>query len=169
MAIAPTFLAALRRQQRCEHTLLMVQLEQLVPCWWESLHDLAEQVGSERATLNKALLVLDRKSLIARASLPNVGGTWIWWVKRHPTDKPIPSLEPCWTVWDTKNRISERIPIAKRRQWAEQRNIPYQTMRGFLAGRQLKLAGRWTLQSTPLDIPCQYRTINRSAPLRKRG
>lgn len=163
MAIHPTYLAALRRQQRCELTLLMVQLEQVIPNWWASLNDLADQLGSERATLNKALLTLDKKGLIARASLSNVGGTWIWWVKRHPGDQPSPELEPCWKLYDYRLKTSVRITIPERQQWAKRNGIPWATMRGFLCGRQIKLDGRWVIRSTPMDSVCQSSMITRSA------
>lgn len=155
MAIDPAFLADLRRQQRCELTLFMVQLEQLVPNWWASLNDLADQLGTDRVTLNKALIILHRKGLIARVSLSNVGGTWIWWVKRSANDQPSDDLEPCWVVYDYKGRMLVRIKINERKQWASRRNIPWPTMRGFLSGRQLKLNGRYVIRSTPIDSICQ--------------
>ncbi|MEN9860570.1 MAG: hypothetical protein RLZZ515_1052 [Cyanobacteriota bacterium] len=151
MAIDPAFLADLRRHHRCELILLMVQLEQLTPNWWPSLIDLSNQVGSERSTLNKALLRLDERELIARASISNNAGTFIWWVKRHPKDEPDPRLEPRWTLRDHLRNRTEYLPLTGQRRWAERNGVNYPTLRGFLAGRQFKLLNRWSLQATPLD------------------
>lgn len=151
MAIDPAFLASLRRTLRAELLILLVQLDQVIPNWWPSLNDLADQLGTERSTLNKALLALDRKNLIARASISNHAGTWIWWVKTHPTDTPDPRHEPRWTLRDASRNRTEYIPVTGRQKWAERHGVPYATLRGFLAGRQFKLLNRWTLQSTPLD------------------
>ena len=58
--------------------LLLVQLEQVCPGWWVDLSQLAEQLGTDRATLNRSLVQLERLDLIRRYSLANGGGTWIW-------------------------------------------------------------------------------------------
>ena len=149
MAIDPSFLATLRRQQRCELTILMVQLDQLIPGWWPSLSDLAELLGTDRSTLNRGLSTLERRSLIARASISNGGGTFIWWVKSHANDQP--SSEPSWRLRDHQLGRTEYIPLSGRRAWAKLRGVPFVTLQSFLAGYQHKLRNRWTLQSTPLD------------------
>lgn len=152
MAIESTFLATLRRTMRSELLLHMVQIEQIVPGWWPTLTDLAEQLGTDRSTLNHSLRTLERKQLIARASISKGGGTFIWWVKRHPTDQPSPSSEPSWRVRDHQLLRTEYITITGREQWARLRRVPYPTLRSFLSGHQHKLRNRWTLQSTPHDI-----------------
>ncbi len=53
--IQPAYLAKLRYELRAELVITLVQLEQLVPGWWCSLSDLAEQLGTDRASLNRSL------------------------------------------------------------------------------------------------------------------
>lgn len=151
MPLESSYLASLRRRHRCELILLLVQLEQLIPGWWESLVDLAEQLGTERSTLNQSLITLEQHNLIRRCSNSNNGGTWIWWVKTSSHSQASPKLEPCWILWDSMMRTTERIPVTSRQRWAQQHGIAYSTLRGFLSGRQLTLKGRWTIKSTPLD------------------
>ncbi len=43
--IDPPYLAQLRRNLRAEQAMTLVQIEQLVPGWWPTLTDLAEQLG----------------------------------------------------------------------------------------------------------------------------
>lgn len=150
--IEPAFLAALRRRHRAEPILLLVQLEQLVPGWWATLNDLAEQLGTERSTLNHSIRHLHHLELIAYASLSK-GGTWIWWVKRHAADQPATTDEPAWKVKDLSNRTISRITITGRAKWAARHNIPYPTLRSFLSGHQLILRSRWRLVSSPHDTP----------------
>jgi hypothetical protein len=149
--IEPEFLAALRRRHRSEPVLLMVQLEQLCPGWWMDLTQLAEQLGTDRATLNRSMVQLERLDLIRRFSLSNGGGTWVWWVKRSAEDAPRPQDEPSWLIRDHEGQQSRRIPVSQRFQWADAHGIPRQTMRSFLAGNQRLLMGRWELRATPLD------------------
>lgn len=150
--IEPQFLASLRRRHRAELVLVMVQLEQLAPGWWLTLHDLAEQLGTDRATLNRSVRKLEDLGLLRRASISNNGGTWIWWVQRHESDAPRAEDEPAWVVRDlTRRRQTERVTISERWEWARRRGIPRQTMRSFLSGGQLKMRGRWELVSSPLD------------------
>jgi hypothetical protein len=149
--IAPDFLAALRRQHRAELVLVLVQLEQLSPGWWLTLQELAEQMGTDRATLNRSIRKLEDLDLLRRSTISNCGGTWIWWVKTDVGQQPQPEDEPAWVVKDVRTRIRTRIPIAERWEWAKRRDIPRQTMRGFLAGEQLVLREQWQLVATPLD------------------
>lgn len=151
MALDPAFLASLRRTMRAELLILMVQLEQVVPGWWPSLHDLADQLGTDRSTLNNALVALDRKGLIRRASISNTGGTFIWWVQQHPDAVPPRDSEPHWLVRDQLIKRTTHITITGRARWAARNHIAYSTLRGFLSGHQKTLAGRWTLQATPFD------------------
>ena len=131
--------------------LLLVQLEQVCPGWWVDLSQLAEQLGTDRATLNRSLVQLERLDLIRRYSLSNGGGTWIWWVKRDEGDEPQPEAEPSWLIRDHQKQQSRRIPVSQRFEWARRHGIPLQTMRSFLAGNQRLLRGRWELRATPLD------------------
>lgn len=152
MAIDPAFIAALRRKHRCELVLLLVQLEQIVPGWWPSLTDLADQLGTERTTLNHALLTLDRKRLIRRASISKGGGTFIWWVQQRAGTLPPRDSEPHWLVRDQINKRTTHITITGRERWARLHNVPYPTLRSFLSGHQQMLRNRWTLQATPHDV-----------------
>lgn len=149
--IDPGFLAALRCRHRAEMVLLLVQLEQVCPGWWPDLSVLAEQLGTDRATINRGLARMERRGLIRRHSLSNGGGTWLWWVKRCETDQPRPADEPAWVVRDHEQRSTRRIPVSKRHEWADERGIPRPTMRSFLAGHQRLMRGRWELRATPMD------------------
>jgi hypothetical protein len=149
--IDPIFLASLRRRHRSELVLLLVQLEQICPGWWLTLTELAEQLGTDRSTLNKSLLRLDQLGLVRRASMSNNGGTWIWWVQRDAADVPRPEAEPAWVLRDIRQRTKARLPLAQRWTWADQHAIPHNTMRSFLAGHQRVLRDRWVVLATPMD------------------
>jgi len=147
--IDPAFLAALRRQHRSELVLALVQLEQVVPGWWLMLEELAEQLGTDRSTLNRSICKLERLGLLRRASYSNCGGTWIWWVKRSATDQPAPDAEPAWVARDVKRRLTERITISGRWQWAAKHGIPRGTMSSWLYGYQRLLRDRWEIVESP--------------------
>lgn len=149
--IEPEFLSYLRRHHRAEMVLVMVQLEQLCPGWWESLSDLAEQLGTDRATLNRSLRHLEDRGLIRRCSISNRSGTWIWWVKRHAADGPRSEDEPAWVLHRTTSRHPTRITVSGRSEWAKERGIPLQTLIGFLYGRQKVLRGQWRVVASPFD------------------
>ena len=149
--IDPAYLATIRRQYRCELVLTLIQLEQLCPGWWLSMTELAEDLGTDRASLNRSISKLEALGLLKRASHGNGGGTWIWWVKTSPEDEPRPDAEPAWVVRDIRDRNRYRIPISDPYSWGKRRNIPRQTMRSFLAGGQLLMRGRWELVQTPMD------------------
>lgn len=150
--IDPAFLASLRHQHRAEMVLCLVQLEQITPGWWQDLAQLADLLGTDRATLNRSLSHLERRDLIRRTSHGNSGGTWIWWVKRHAADKPDPLDEPHWRVRDIISDWTIRIPVSQRWRWPDRHGIPRATWRSFLCGHQKTLRGRWRLMSTPLDL-----------------
>lgn len=149
--IASEYLAMLRRRMRSEMVLVMVQLEQVCPGWWEDISDLAEDLGTDRTTLNRSLRKLEDLDLIRRTTITNQSGTWVWWVKRHANDEPRASDEPAWVLSRLKSRERERIPISKRREWARARGIPMPTLCSFLYGHQQTLRGQWRLVGTPLD------------------
>lgn len=149
--IEPEFLATLRRRHRAELVLVMVQLEQLAPGWWLTLEQLADQLGTDRATLNRSIRKLEDLGLLRRASISNNGGTWIWWVQRDANHAPPRDGEPAWVVFDEVARRSVRIPVSNRWEWAQQHGIPRQTMRSFLSGGQMMMRDRWRLTATPLD------------------
>ena len=150
--IQPDFLAHLRQQYRSEMVLAMVQLEQLVPGWWESINDLALQIGSDRSTVNRSLSHLEKRGLIHYYSISNKSGTWVWWVKRDAIDAPKPEDEPGLDLKDIINRRKIRIPISKRREWAEDKGIPLSTLCGFLYGRQKVLKDRWRVMNSPFYL-----------------
>jgi hypothetical protein len=148
--IEPSHLAALRRRHRAELVLVLVQLEQLCPGTWDSLSDLAEQLGTDRATLNRSISQLRRLGLIGCVSRSNSGGTWLWWVSRYAGDAPPPEAEPAWVLCTDQYHYT-RIPLTRQREWAARRGIPYPTLRSFLAGHQRVLRGTWRLAATPFD------------------
>lgn len=150
--IESEFLAYLRHHHRPEMVLAMVQLEQLSPGWWESIHDLALQMGTDRSTLNRTLVHLEKRGLIRYHSISNKSGTWVWWVKRHAVDAPKPEDEPGWDLTVISNRGKIRIPISKRREWAKARGIPFPTLCNFLYGRQKVLRDRWRILRSPFDL-----------------
>lgn len=131
--------------------LVLIQLEQVCPGWWVDLAELANQLGTERATLNRSMVQLEHLGLIRRYSLGNGGGTWVWWVKRTEADAPRPEDEPSWLIRDHQQQHSRRIPISQRFEWADRHGIPRQTMRSFLMGNQRLLRGRWELKGTPME------------------
>lgn len=149
--IDPSFLASLRRKHRAEMVLVLVQLEQLCPDWWESLSQLAEQIGTDRATLNRSLSHLNKYGLVARHSISNRSGTWVWWVKRHASDQPNPDMEPAWIVRNVPSGRITRVTISRRNDWAVANGIPLSTLRGFLCGRQELLRGKWKVIGSPFD------------------
>lgn len=151
--IEPSYLAQLRRTLRVEHVVTLVQLEQLVPDWWPNLTDLAEQLGSERATLNRCLVNLERQGLLRRVTRSNSGGTWIWWVKRAKQEKPDDSAAPRWVLCDINTRGRREVIVGAERSFAAAQGLNMHTLRGFLAGHRPLLAGRWRLVSSPLDLP----------------
>jgi len=149
--IDPAYLAALRCQLRCELLLTMVQLEQLCPGWWADLSELALQLGTDRATLNRTLTKLEALGLIRRERISNTGGNWVWWVKRSGSDQPRAEDEPAWKLRDIQRREVVRVTIRSRWAWAEARGIPRATMRGFLNGHRRTLKGRWEVVGSPWD------------------
>ena len=149
--IDPAYLAALRCQLRCELLLTMVQLEQLCPGWWADLSELALQLGTDRATLNRTLTKLEALGLIRRERISNTGGNWVWWVKRCEGDQPRAEDEPAWKLRDIQRREVVRVTIRSRWAWAEARGIPRATMRGFLNGHRRTLKGRWQVVGSPWD------------------
>jgi len=149
--IEPEFLASLRRRHRAELVLVLVQLEQLAPGWWLTLAELADQLGTDRATLNRSVRKLEDLGLLRRASISNSGGTWIWWVQRSEADAPRPEDEPAWVLRDRHRQMHERVTISERWAWAERQGIPRPTMQSFLGGYQRVLRDRWELVATPLD------------------
>lgn len=159
--IDPQFLAQLRHQHRSETLLTMMQLEQIIPCdssserkwsWHESITDLALEIGTDRASLNRCLRRLEKLGLIKYHSISNHGGTWVWWVKRHPADTPNPKDEPGWDLRMTTSSHTVRIPVSKREEWAKARGIPLPTLYGFLQGRQKVLRNQWRLIRSPFDV-----------------
>lgn len=150
--IEPEFLSHLRHHHRAEMVLTMVQIEQLIPGWWETISDLALQIGTDRATLSRSLSHLEKRGLIRYYSISNKSGTWVWWVKRHAVDAPKPEDEPGWRIMCDQTKYRIKIPISKRREWAKSKGIPFSTFCGFLYGRQKVLNRRWRLISSPLDL-----------------
>ena len=154
--------AHLRRRLRAELVVTMVQLEQLCPGWWPTLTAMAEQLGTDRSSLNETLQKLSRLGLIGRHSTLGAGGTWLWWVKRQSGER-MPAA-PCWEVRDLQSDGVVRVRLGQQRRWAADRGIPYQTVRGFLAGNQTLLRGRWRLIKTPMDQVAIDAAVSTAAP-----
>jgi hypothetical protein len=149
--IDPAFLAQLRRRHRCQIVTTLVQLEQLCPNWWPTQRELADQLGIIRSELCSNMQELARLGLLGKIARSNTGGTWVYWVKRSEKDVLDESLIPAWVVRDQLRHTSERIHVDKIKEWALWREIPYNTLRSFLMGRQKVMDGRWTLVRTPFD------------------
>lgn len=149
--IEAEFLASLRRRHRVELVLTLAQLEQLCPGWWADLSELADQLGTDRGSLNKSLTKLESLGLVKRSRISNTGGNWVWWVKRSADDQPRPEDEPGWRLRNVQTGKTVRVPISQRIKWAEARGIPRATMRGFLNGNRLMLQGRWKVTGSPWD------------------
>lgn len=149
--IDPQFLASLRQQYRAEMILVMVQLEQLFPCWHSSITELSDQLGTERATLNRSLSQLRKLGLIQYYSIAK-GGCWIWWVKRHMDEIYDPKEEPGWDLRTTANHQTVRVHVSKRAEWAKSKKIPLATLNGFLLGYQTVLRKQWRVIRSPFDV-----------------
>lgn len=149
--IDPQYLAALRRQLRPELVITILQLRQVCPAWWADLSEMAEQLGTDRASLNRSITKLERLGLLKRSTIGNTGGTWVWWVKGGEHDQPRPGDEPGWQLSDTSRGRSEKVTIGQRWAWADRRGINRHTMRSFLNGHQLILAREWKLTGNPWD------------------
>jgi hypothetical protein len=150
--IQPAYLAQLRRELRAELVITLVQIEQLVPGWWCSLSDLAEQLGTDRDSLNRNILKLAALGLLRRVSRGNSGGTWIWWVKRSADDQPNHLDAPRWRLRDQVGGRAQEIIVGQERAFASAKGIPFNTVRDFLAGHRPLLAKRWKLVSCPLQL-----------------
>jgi DNA-binding IscR family transcriptional regulator len=148
--IEPAFLAQLRRELRAELVITLVQIEQLVPNWWPTLTDLAEQLGTDRSTLNRALAQLDRRGLLRRVTRSNGGGTWIWWVKRSNDAQPDDASAPRWILGEVTCGRRREVIVGQERAFAAAQGLSHHTVRGFLAGHRPVLAKRWRLISSPL-------------------
>jgi DNA-binding HxlR family transcriptional regulator len=149
--IQPEFLAQLRQRCRAELVLVLVQLEQLCPAFWPDLTELAEQLGTDRSTLNRSLRKLEDQQLLRRVSISNGGGTWVWWVARYQGDQPLANAEPAWVLRDLRTRKPHRVTVTRRWDWARRYGIPRSTMRNFLTGGQMVMRERWELVATPYD------------------
>ncbi len=149
--IDPDFLAQLRRRHRCQILMTLVQLEQLAPGWWPTQQALADQLGILRSELNVNMQQLVRLGLLGKIARSNSGGTWVYWVKRSEKDALDPRLIPAWVVRDQLRHTTERIQVDKQKDWALWKEIPYNTLRSFLMGRQKLMDNRWTLVCTPFD------------------
>lgn len=149
--IQPAFLAQLRQRCRAELVLVLVQLEQLFPGHWPDIADLADQLATDRATLNRSMRQLEDMGLLRRVSIGNGGGTWVWWVARQHGEQPPVDAEPAWVVRDVRGQRTQRVTVTQRWDWARRHGIPRGTMRSFLTGGQLVMRDRWQLVATPYD------------------
>lgn len=130
----------------------LVQIEQLVPNWWPSLDDLAEQLEMVPDTLHRCIGKLEQRGLLRRVSRSGGGGTWIWWVKRSADELPDDSLAPRWVLQDVNTRTRREIIVGQERAFAVAHGIPYNTVRSFLMGHRKVLAKRWRLARSPLQL-----------------
>jgi len=137
--IEAEYLASLRRRHRAELVITLVQLEQLCPGWWADLSELADQLGTDRGSLNKSLTKLESLGLLKRSRISNTGGNW-------------PDDEPGWRLRDEASDNVKLVSISKRWQWAANRGINKHTFSSFLNGGQRMLHGRWRIVSSPWDV-----------------
>jgi hypothetical protein len=150
--IEPAYLAQLRRTMRAEHTITLVQIEQLVPNWWPTIDDLAEQLEMLPDTLHRTISKLERRGLLRRVSRSGGGGTWIWWVKRSAHDLPDDTYAPRWVLREVVGGRRRDIIVGQERAFAAAYGLPCNTVRSFLGGYRKVLAKRWQLVSSPLDL-----------------
>jgi hypothetical protein len=148
--IEPDYLSFLRGKYQSQDLLLMVQLEQIVPGWWPSQPELAQQLGLEPHATGQALRRLSKRGLIEMITYGK-GGTFIWWVKRSARDKPRPSDTPSWMIRNIHTGKVEQVTIYDRQSWAERNGLNYNSFRMFLYGYRKIMAGTFKLVATPID------------------
>lgn len=133
----------------------LVQIEQLVPNWWSSLDDLAEQLEMVPDTLHRCIGKLEQRGLLRRVSRSGGGGTWIWWVKRSENEQPDDTHAPRWVLRELIGGRRRDILLGQERAFAVAQGIPYNTVRSFLGGHRKVLAKRWRLASSPLQLEAE--------------
>lgn len=148
--IDPDYLSFLRGKYQAQDLLLMVQLEQIVPGWWQNQKELAQQLGLEPHATGQAIRRLKKRGLI-EVTPYGKGGTFIWWVKKSARDKPSQSQAPSWEIKNILTNKIERVTIHERRSWAERNGLNYNSFRIFLYGYRKIMAGKFQLVSTPID------------------
>lgn len=148
--IDPDFLSELRKQHQPCFLLLLVQLDQRCPGWWQNLAELAEELGMDLYTLRRNLQGLDKRGLVARYSAHGVGsGTYIWWVKKHKSDQK--TAAPAWRIKNVKTGSIIKINVGQIYNWARDNDMKPDTVHSFLRGYIKLLRNEWQLVSTPMD------------------
>jgi len=144
------YITWLRRQYRCQDVLNLVHLSAL-GTGWHRLADLAVTFGSHAKTTNQSMLRLRRHGLVQYVSYGK-GGTFIWWYKRHPSDRPnIQRDWPRWVLRDTTMRCNLEVMLGEQSQLADRLHLHPGTVRNFLAGRTHRLLDRYELVYEPAE------------------
>jgi hypothetical protein len=150
--ISPDFLSTLRGRLRSELLITMVQLEQRCPGWWRDLGQLAEEISTDRSSLNRCVLQLERRDLIrCHRTSGQAPGCWLWWVKRSNDDQPHARDEPGWVLKNVRNGQRYRVALSRRHQWAADHQIPGKTLSSFLYGHHRLLRDEWLVVSSPFQ------------------
>jgi hypothetical protein len=144
------FLSKLRKKYQPCTLLLMVQLDQRCPGWWQNLTELASELGMDIYTLRRNLQRLDKYGLVARYSAHGIGsGTYVWWVKKNEDDKP--PAPPAWKLRNIENGSVKVIQVGQIYNWARANGMKPDTVHSFLRGYIKLLNNRWKLVSNPMD------------------
>ena len=148
--LCPDYLSFLRGKYNAQDLLLLVQLEQIVPGWWQNQKELAKQLGTEPHATAQALRRLKARGLVEVVAYGK-GGSFIWWVKKSARDRPVLSDAPSWVIKNIETGKKEEVFVHERRSWAERNGLNYDSFRLFLYGYRKVMAGKFQLVSTPID------------------
>ena len=150
MITDPDYITWLRRQYRCQDVLNLIHLSS-VGIGWHLLGDLGITFGSHGKTVNLSMLRLRRHGLVEYVS-HGVGGSFIWWYKRHPQDVPNRARDfPRWVLRDIEQRTRLEVLVGDQLVWAERLQVHPGTLRNFLTGRTHTLLGRYVLADDPAE------------------
>jgi hypothetical protein len=128
----PDYLTWLRSQYRCQDVLNLLHLS-AAGIGWYLLGDLALTFCSHRATINQSMLRLRRHGLVEYTSY-GAGGTFVWWQKQHPHDRPDRGRDfPRWKVRDLSKRGYIDVLVGEQALLARRAKVHPGTVKNFLA------------------------------------
>jgi hypothetical protein len=146
----PDYITWLRRQYRCQDVLNLLHLSS-VGIGWHLLGDLAITFGGHNKTINQSMLRLRRHGLAEYVSY-GAGGSFVWWLKQHPQDRPDrASGFPRWVLRDLSRKRRVDVLVGDQTAWAQRLQVHPGTMRNFLSGRTHTLLGRYELAYDPAE------------------
>jgi len=93
---------------------------------------------------------LQRRDLIRVFSCARKG-TWVWWARSTANDRPDLKMAPAWVVRDIHRNRLKRIRLGHEKEWAENKEISYHTLRSMLNGHHQLLRDRWIVVGSPWD------------------